>query len=121
MKVLADTAVWVQHLHDGLPRMRALLEDNQVVIHPFVRGEIALGMLHQRSLILSGLLELPTVTVARHEEVLALIEQRRLWGTGLGWVDTHLLASALLGGVRLWTLDRPLARQAERLGVAFPS
>ena len=57
--------------------------------------------------------------MAEHDEVLTLVAYHRLWGSGVGWVDAHLLASALLSGVRLWTLDRPLARQAERLGVAF--
>ena len=116
--ILVDTSPWVDHLRRSNARLAALLENGQVASHPFVLGELALGSLRSRADILTYLGNLPAVPVAQHDEVLALVEGRRLMGTGIGWVDAHLLASTLLADVRLWTLDRPLARQARRLGVA---
>jgi predicted nucleic acid-binding protein len=120
VRVLADSSVWIQHLHrGGLAPMQALLAEGEVAIHVFVRGEVALGRLHNRAEILARLQQLPRATIAAHEEVLALIEKRGLAGSGLGWVDAHLLASALVDHSRLWTLDRPLASVADRLGVGY--
>jgi predicted nucleic acid-binding protein len=82
-----------------------------------VRAEVALGTLRDRAEILGGLAILPAASVASTDEVLALIEARRLWGRGIGWVDAHLIASALLDGLALWTLDRPLVRAAAAAGV----
>jgi hypothetical protein len=82
-------------------------------------GELACGRLRRREEILSLLSSLPRVTEADHDEVLSLIEARRLYGRGLGWVDVHLLASTMLGRTTLWTLDRPLAEQARKLGILF--
>jgi len=98
-----------------------LLEETAVSTHPFVNGELALGRLRQRDEILKLLDNLPSATVASHEEVMVLIERRELVGTGIGWVDAHLLASALLTDDFLWTLDRQLARIAKDLGVGYPS
>ncbi|MDO8666816.1 MAG: hypothetical protein Q7J79_09410 [Gemmatimonadales bacterium] len=119
MRILVDSSIWIQHLHRGLAPMQALLAEGSVAIHLFVRGEVALGRLHNRAEILASLHTLPPATIAGHEEVLVLIEHQHLAGSGLGWVDAHLLASALIDHTRLWTLDRPLAHAAERLGVAY--
>jgi hypothetical protein len=120
VRVLADSSVWIQHLHrGGLAPMQALLAEGEVAVHVFVRGEVALGRMHNRAEILARLQQLPRSTIAGHDEVLALIEARDLAGSGLGWVDAHLLASALVDGTRLWTLDGPLARAAQRLGVGY--
>ena len=116
--ILVDTSPWVEHLRRGNAKLAALLENGEVACHPFVLGELALGNLRHRTTILAYLSNLPSVAVAEHGEVLALVERRRLMGTGIGWVDAHLLASALLARVRLWTLDQRLARQARRLGLA---
>jgi predicted nucleic acid-binding protein len=117
--ILADTAIWVDHLNRGDARMAALLEAEEIVLHPHVLGEIALGSLRNRAAILGALAAMPFVMVAEEDEVLALIEQRRLCGTGIGLVDAHLLASAVLTPeTRLWTRDRRLREAAERLGVA---
>jgi predicted nucleic acid-binding protein len=116
--ILVDTSPWVDHLRRGDARLAALLTDGEVVCHRFVIGELALGNLRNRAEILELLADLPLVPVAEHEEVLALVEARRLKGTGIGWVDAHLLAASLIAQVPLWTLDEPLARQALRLGVA---
>ena len=86
-------------------------------MHPFVLGEIALGAVTPRAEVLRRLVKLHAPRVAQHREVMALIERTPLWGRGIGWVDTHLLASALIDRLRLWTLDQPLARIADELGV----
>lgn len=115
--MLVDTSVWVDHLARGNPALAELLEAGEVETHPFVVGELALGNLRWREGILGYLEELPSVPSAEHAEVLHLVEERRLAGSGLGWVDAHLLASALIEGTRLWTLDRSLAAAAAGLGV----
>ncbi|MEA3045116.1 MAG: hypothetical protein QOH47_2954 [Sphingomonadales bacterium] len=118
--ILADTAIWVDHLHrGGDPQMVAALDAGEILLHPHVIGEIALGNLHERAAILRDLAALPPAVVAGDAEVLALIERHRLFGTGIGYVDAHLLASALLTPeATLWTRDRRLREAAERLGVA---
>jgi len=116
--ILADTSVWVDHLREGNPRLTKLLVDAEVLTHPFVVGELALGQMGRRRDILSLLSELPQVESATHEEVLLFVERNRLEGTGIGWVDAHLLSAAALSGARLWTTDRRLAATAVRLGLA---
>jgi predicted nucleic acid-binding protein len=116
--VLVDTSVWVDHLRHGEALLQDLLTSGQVVTHPFIIGELACGNLAHRAEILRLLSELPTVSVASHEEVLHLIEQHRLQGKGLGWLDVHLLTSALINHTPLWTRDRKLAVAAKNLGIA---
>jgi predicted nucleic acid-binding protein len=116
--VLADTSVWIDHWRRGNPQLAQLLAGSAVLIHPFVLGEIALGQVMSRAGVLADLATLESPRVAEHHEVLALLERSRLWGRGIGWVDAHLLASALLDRIRLWTLDARLARVARELGVA---
>ena len=116
MITLVDTSVWVDHLRHGNRRLGALLDEGHVCCHRFVVGELACGTLRNREEVLGLLTALPATPMAEHEEVLALINHRRLAGRGLGWVDMHLLASALLAPCALWTLDRALAAAAaERL------
>jgi len=116
--VLADTSVWIGHLCDGLPRLSEQLADGLVLSHPFVSGELACGSLRNRTAILSDLNALPAAVLASNLEVLYMIEDRRLRGRGLGWVDAHLLASALLSQCSFWTLDKKLASAAADLGLA---
>lgn len=115
---LVDTSVWVDHLRNGSSRLGQLLVDGEVSSHPFVIGELACGFLAKRAEILSLLDTLPKVVVADHSEVLRLLDAQRLYGRGLGWIDAHLLASALLTGTPIWTLDKPLARIAAAMGVS---
>ena len=122
MTLLADTSVWIDHFRRGNPRLAAALEDQDVLTHPFVIGELACGDLRDRSAVLALLHRLPRATVATDDEALALIGNRRLMGRGLGYIDVHLLASALLSSsVTLWTLDAPLASTAARLGIGAPT
>jgi hypothetical protein len=115
---LVDTSVWVDHLRRGNDRLASLLDDGSALCHPLVIGELACGNLAQRDRILALLAALPEAPVAEHEEVLALVLSRRLHGQGLGWIDMHLMASALLAECPLWTLDRILEATAQRLGAA---
>lgn len=117
--VLVDTSVWVEHFRRGNEVLRSLLVDGQVYCHPFIVGELACGHLKNRHEILTLLGSLQQALVSEDEEVLELIERNRLHGRGLGWVDVHLLGSALLSGTRLWTLDRRLRQVALEFDVAY--
>jgi hypothetical protein len=116
--ILADTSVWIDHLRHGNSRLGHLLHDGEVLSHPFVVGELACGFLTKRTEILSLLSTLPNVTVAHQFEVIRFVDTERLYGRGLGWIDMHLLASAVLTRTPIWTLDKTLARVASTLGVA---
>ena len=120
--ILVDTSVWVEHLRHGLPRLATHLQEGEVLIHPWVIGELACGNLRNRSQVLELMQGLPAATVASDAEVLLLIERDRLMGRGIGYMDAHLLASARLSHCRLWTQDRRLAGVAEEqgLGVGQP-
>jgi hypothetical protein len=115
--ILVDTSVWIAHFRYGGPKLAELLNKALVVVHPFVVGELACGNLKNRALILGDLEVLPSAVSATHDEVLRLVEDRKLWGHGIGWIDAHLLASALLSSSPLWTLDAKLARAAATAGV----
>ena len=118
--ILVDTSVWVDHLRSGDETLVALLETNQVLMHPFILGELACGNLRRRKEVLTLLGHLPRITVARNEEVFPFIERHRLMGKGIGFVDAHLLAAvALECGARLWTRDTRLHAQARRMKLAF--
>ena len=117
--ILVDTSVWVEHLHTGNEELTALLEGGEVLAHPFVIGELALGNLRPRDPFLSDLRDLPQAIVAEDEEVLRLINRQALFGRGIGYVDGHLLAAAgLTAGSKLWTRDRRLHTVAAGLGLA---
>lgn len=115
--ILVDTSVWVQHLREGNRSLRRMLLNSQVASHPFVLGEIACGNLKNRGEILKLLASLPQVEVAETDDVLTLLENYRLFGRGVGWVDAHILASAKLSDVPLWTADKRLAAAAKPLKV----
>ncbi len=116
--ILVDTSVWVEHLRHGLPRLATHLQEWEVLIHPWVIGELACGNLRNRSQVLELMQGLPAATVASDAEVLLLIERDRLMGLGIGYMDAHLLASARLSHCRLWTQDRRLAAVAQEQGLA---
>jgi predicted nucleic acid-binding protein len=117
--ILVDTSVWVAHLRAGKIGLEQFLNDGQVVCHPLVIGELACGNLKNRAEILTLMQALPAAVQAEHEEVLVFIENHRLMGKGLGYIDMHLLASALLSDVPLWTLDKKLSEIAAKLGIAL--
>jgi predicted nucleic acid-binding protein len=113
--ILVDTSVWVDHLRSGNARLAALLEEGAVTWHPFVLGELILGNLRADSEVPELLSELPVAVVAEHEEAVSFVSRHALAGSGIGWVDVHLLCSAALSQARLWTLDRRLHAAASRL------
>jgi len=116
--ILVDTSVWVDHLRRGHEALAGLLEAGNVLAHPFVIGELALGNIPRRDLVLRALHDLPQASVATDREVLHLVDQHLLFGLGIGYIDAHLLAAVLLtAGAGLWTRDRRLERAADRLGL----
>jgi len=118
--ILVDTSVWIDHLRSGEPELAAVLDGGQVLMHPFVLGELACGNLKNRGEVLRLLDDLPAAPTATDPEVLGLTERRLLMGRGIGYVDVHLLASAALDDVaRLWTRDRRLAAVAAEMELAF--
>ena len=117
--ILVDTSVWIDHLRLGNAGLARLLDSGQVMAHPFIIGELALGNLRQRDQVLGAMRELPRVHVAVDSEVLHFIDEAALFGRGIGYIDAHLLASLrLTPGTRLWTKDQRLHAVAERLGLA---
>jgi predicted nucleic acid-binding protein len=116
--ILVDTSIWVNHLrrHDAM--LAAHLEAGEVLCHPYVIGEVALGLLKQRRQVLDLLAALPSASVVTHAEALAFVEDRKLAGLGVGWVDIHLAASAVVSRASLWTVDRRLASVARVLRLA---
>lgn len=117
--ILVDTSIWIDHLRAGDRPLAGLLESGQVLAHPFVIGELALGHLRQRQMIVRWLQDLPPAETATDAEVLTFIERHALAGRGIGYVDAHLLAAARLGGSTLWTRDARLSGVAESLGLGW--
>ena len=116
--MLVDTSGWGDHLRHGNQSLAKHLGSGLVWCHPFVIGEIACGRLTDRSEILGLLGSLPSSPEAYHDEVLIFVERSGIAGSGLGWIDVHLLASARLAGIGLWTLDRKLNSAAHQLGMS---
>lgn len=116
--IIVDTSIWIDHLHRNEEAMASLLDENLVLMHPFVLGEISLGSLRDWHKMMRDLSKIPLAARANDNEVLNLIDGKKLQGSGIGFLDAHLLASALLSpGTFIWTRDRRLAHVAERLGV----
>ena len=116
--ILADTSVWIDHFRSDNALLGLRLEEGVIVTHDFVRGELACGGLRHRREVLHWLGKLPHAPLASTDEVMHLVESRKLMSRGIGWTDAHLLAAALLSGVRLWTLDAALNKIAATLKVA---
>jgi len=118
--VLVDSSVWIDHLRNRNHHLESLLDEGEVICHPFVIGELACGPIVNRMPILTFLRSLPQVGMAGHFEVLSLIESHQLMGQGLGYIDVHLLASARLSSVPIWSKDIALKKAAAKLGVLLP-
>jgi predicted nucleic acid-binding protein len=117
--ILIDTSVWVDHLRAGNATLTGLLEQGAALAHPFVIGELALGNLRDRELVLRMLSRLPSASVATDAEVLRFVGRHALFGRGVGYVDVHLLSAVrLTPGSQLWTFDKRLSDVAVELGVA---
>jgi hypothetical protein len=120
--ILVDTSVWIDHLRKDDAFLVELLDAGRVLTHPFVIGELALGHLRQRDVVLAALSALPHAEVAQEAEVLRFIDHKNLFGRGIGYVDAHLLAAArLTAEAEFWTKDSRLHQVAHGLGLALKS
>jgi len=117
--VITDTSIWVTHLRQGSRQLEKLLIDAEVMCHPFIIGELACGSLKNRNEIISLLQSLPMAPTIEFDEFIFFIERNRLMGIGIGFVDVHLLASAQLTGIPLWTADKRLKSAATKLDLAY--
>ena len=122
MIVLVDTSVWIRFLSNRAPyagELDALLSRDEVSGHDFVYGELLIGDKGGRKQLLDDYEQMHQAPVVPHRDVVEFVRDRRLHGRGIGWIDAHLLASALVGRLRLWTTDPALATAAKDLGIAY--
>lgn len=122
MSVLVDTSVWIRFLSNRAPyaaELDRLLSEDEVTGHDFVYGELLIGDKGGRKSLLANYARMDQAPVVPHPEVVAFVRERTLHGRGIGWIDAHLLASALVGRLNLWTTDPPLAALAKELGIAY--
>jgi predicted nucleic acid-binding protein len=118
--ILVDTSIWIDHFRASEPSLVALLGSDQVGCHHGVIEELALGSIKQRGSVLALLENLHRFPILTHEELMALVDGRQLWGRGLSAADVHLLGSVMLvGGARLWTRDKRLLAACRDSGVAY--
>jgi predicted nucleic acid-binding protein len=117
--VLVDTSIWITHLRQGSRQLEKLLMDAEVMCHPFIIGELACGNLRNRNEIISLLQSLPMASTIEFDEFLFFIDRNQLMGKGIGFVDVHLLASAQLTGIQLWTADKRLKSAADPLEMTY--
>ncbi|MEZ5070314.1 MAG: type II toxin-antitoxin system VapC family toxin [Bacteroidales bacterium] len=117
--ILVDTSVWIDHFHHSDEDLKELLLSNQVCIHPFILGELSCGNISNREEVLSLLRTLLSSDPVLDEEVFILIEERKLYGKGLGFIDVHLLASALIHHTPIWTRNKSLKHVAGELSIIY--
>jgi predicted nucleic acid-binding protein len=120
--VLVDTSVWIRYLANPAPYaagLEALLDRDDVSGHAFVYGELRIGDVCGRRRLLADYVQMHQAPLVPHTEVVAFVRDRRLHGRGIGWIDAHLLASALVGRQMLWTVDPRLAAVAHELHIAY--
>ena len=116
--VLVDTSVWIKHLREGDQKLIRLLEQGSVSCHPFIIGEIACGGIKNRYEIISLLNDLPSTDIIDHSDIMEFIETRKIMSKGIGYIDVHLLGSALVSEIPLWTYDQALKKIAIELSIA---
>jgi predicted nucleic acid-binding protein len=117
--VIVDTSIWVDHLRKGSLHLEKLLLEEQVACHPLIIGELACGNIKNRNEFLSLIQTLPMAPTINLDEFLYFIEQNRLMGKGIGFVDIHLLAAARLSEIPLWTCDKTLKSVSMELNIAY--
>jgi predicted nucleic acid-binding protein len=118
VNTLIDTSVWIQHLQTPNKKLSQLLAENQVLVHPFIVGEIFIGHIRNREEVMTLLGYLPQIKTATELEVQELVQKHRLFGRGLGWIDCHLLASTLLQGSDLYSNDKALTKAFQDLATS---
>ena len=117
--ILVDTSVWIRHLQEGDRYLALLLENGLVACHPFIIGELACGGMKNRNEIINLLNALPSACQLEHDEIMEFIDNRKIMNQGIGYVDTHILGSAIVSETRLWTLDKSLRKIAEKLSIVY--
>lgn len=118
--ILADTSIWIDHFRYADSELRAIIEDDRLLCHPAVIGELALGSLRNRGSVIAFLAAQREVSVATHDEVMTMIDRHNIFSMGIGYTDAHLLASVLLDRrAALWTRDKRLQAAAEKAGVSL--
>lgn len=117
--ILVDTSVWIRHLREGDNDLALLLENGLVACHPFIIGELACGGIKNRYEIINLLNDLPSVFQLEHDEIMEFIDNRKIMNQGIGYVDAHILGSAIVSETRLWTLDKSLRKIAEKLSILY--
>lgn len=117
--IIADSSVWIDHFRSGDAELIELLTAGKVLTHSFVIGELALSNFRKRAVVLRLLFDLPKAIAASDNEALEFIENNKLYGFGIGYIDAHLLASAFLSSSRLWARDKKLNEAAKKLGCAY--
>lgn len=123
MIVLVDASVWIRFLSNRAPyavELDLLLSRDEVSGHDFIYGELLIGDKGGRKQLLVSYEQMHQAPMVTHDEVVVFVRERRLHGRGIGWIDAHLLASALVGGLKLWTADPRLATLAREFGIAYP-
>lgn len=118
--ILVDTSIWIDHFRHGDAELRKIIEDDRLLCHPVVIGELALGNLRDRDAIMAFLAAQPEALIASHDEVMVMIDQHSIFSMGIGYTDAHLLASALIDRRSiLWTRDKRLAAAAQKAGASL--
>lgn len=117
--ILVDTSVWIKHLRVGDKNLVQLLEQGSVACHPFIIGELACGGIKNRHEIISLLNDLPSTDILDHYDIMEFIEYRKIMNKGIGYIDVHLLASALVSETPLWTLDKALKKVANQFSIEY--
>ena len=117
--ILVDTSVWIKHLRVSDKILIRLLEQGLVACHPFIIGELACGDIKNRHEIIRLLNDLPSTDILDHDDILEFIEYRKIMNKGIGYVDVHLLASALVSETPLWTLDKALRNISNQLSIEY--
>lgn len=118
--ILADTSIWIDHFRHVDAELRRIIEDDRLLCHPSVIGELALGSLRDRRSVMAFLAAQREAVVATHDEVMTMIDHHGIFSMGIGYTDAHLLASVLLDQrAALWTRDKRLRAAAEKAGASL--
>ena len=114
MKILVDTSVWIDHLHKKDPVLITHLQNSEVLLHPFIIGELSLGTIKNKNNFMRELSHLTLITEATHNEVIFFAQKHSSEGSGIGWIDVHLLASAALSNAHIYTKDKNFQKIADK-------
>jgi predicted nucleic acid-binding protein len=121
--ILVDSSIWIDHFRHGDSELTKIIGNDQLLCHPFVVGELALGSLRDRDAVIAFLAAQREAVVATHAEAMTVIDRYSIFSMRIGYTDAHLLTSTLLDRrSSLWTRDKRLAAAAQKVGAAlYPS